>query len=222
MIVDGLDTSRIYTADEVVEMKESGKLREVTMKGWFFRWDISRNGMLLVHVTDPTANRLAPGSTGGRRLRSYTVPDPTEDMRRAVEADSPIVKRTPQERLASMTVKLMQGERGQDGAAKMLLDMLQGAGDGNMDGLSEEKVKEITGASWKAGDPIDASTVRGVAARYLGEAERKVAETARATSTRQGRKARREQERLERGEKEKWERRRRALEKNNENTRTIF
>lgn len=219
MIVDGLDTSRIYTADEVVAMREDGRLRGVTLKGWFFRWDIDKSGMKMVHVTDPTANRLGePG--GGRRV--YTVPDPTDDMRAAVNADSPIVKRTPQERLASMTTKLMQGETGQEGAAKMLLDMLAGRNAGSMAGLTDEQVKAITGKSWKAGDPIDADTVRNVAARYLGEAERKVAETARTTTTKQGRKARREQERLERGEKQKWERRRRALEKNNENTRTIF
>ena len=220
MIVDGLDTNRTYTADEVVAMKDSGKLRAVTMKGWLLRWDPLKGGMRMVHFTDPTANRLAPGSAGGRRLRTYQVPDPTDDMRAAVAADSPIVKRTPQERLASMTAKLMGGESGQEAAAKMLLDMLSGKGD--VDGLTDEQVQEITGKSWKGGDPIDAETVRRVAAKYLGSAERKVAETARNTHTKQGRKARREQERLERGERQKWERRRKALEANNENVRNIF
>jgi len=222
MIVDGLDTNRTYTADEVVAMKDSGKLREVTMRGWLFRWEPLKGGMRMVHFTDPSANRMAPGSTGGRRLRAYTVEFDAEQMKRDVERDHPIRKRTPQERLASMTNKLTQGERGQEAAAKMMLDMLQGAGGGNMDGLDDDSVKAITGASWQKGDPIDGDTVRRVAARYLGEAERKVAETARDVSTKAGRKARKEQERLEKQEREAGLRRRRALEATHQNAREVF
>jgi hypothetical protein len=222
MIVDGLDTTRTYSADEVIAMRDSGKLREVTMRGWLFRWEPLKGGMKMVHFTDPTANRQAPGSTGGRRLRAYTVEFDADQMRKDVERDHPIRKRTPQERLASMTNKLTQGERGQEAAAKMMMDMLQGAGSGNMDGLDDDAVKAITGASWKKGDPIDGDTVRRVAARYLGEAERRVAETARDTRTKAGRKARKEQERLEAQERQAGLRRKRALAANNENTREVF
>lgn len=201
-------------------MQDSGKLREITLKGWFLRWEPLKDGMRLVHVSDPTANRMAPGSTGGRRKRVYEVEDPTEAMREAVNADSPIVRRTPQERLASMTAKLSAGETGQDAAARMLLDMLSGRGD--IDGLDDDAVKDITGASWKRGDPLDGDTVRRVAARYLGEAERKVAEDIRQAAGKSARKARREQERLEASERRKYERRKKALEANNENTKTIF
>lgn len=222
MIVAGLDTNRRYTPDEVIAMKDSGKLREVTMRGWFFRFDVAKGSMELVHFTDPSANRQSPGSTGGRRLRAYTVNFDAEQMKRDVEREHPIRKRTPQERLASMTNKLTQGERGQEAAAKMMLDMLQGAGGGNMDGLDDDSVRAITGASWKKGDPIDGDTVRRVAARYLGEAERRVAETARDTRTKAGRKARKEQERLEAQEREEGLRRKRALAANNENTKEVF
>lgn len=215
MIVSGLDTRRQYTADEVVTLHRSGKLREVTFQGWFFRFDALTGSAKLVHVTDPTANLQD-------KLRAYQIPDPLPGMKRQVEEESPIRKRTPQERLASMTNKLMRGQQGQDGAALMLLGMLGGAANGNMDGLTEEQVKNITGKSWQQGDPLDADTVRRVAARYLGQAERKVAEDARQTNTRKGRKARREQERLEAQERKAWERRRKALEANNENTKTVF
>ena len=221
MIVEGLDTNRTYTADEVVAMQDSGKLRAITMKGWFFRFEPTKGACELVHFTDKTANRMSPGSTGGRRLRAYSVPDPTDDLRAAVASDSPIKKRTPQERLASMTAKLTGGETGQEAAADMMLKMLGGAGE-NMEGLSDDQVLAITGASWKGGDPLSAETVRNVAARYLGQAERKVAEQARETNTKAGRKARKEQERLEKGEREKWERRKKALEANKENWKTQF
>ncbi len=222
MIVDGLDTTKSYSADEVLAMKDDGRLRNVTMKGWFFRFDLAKNAMTMVHVTDPTANRMAPGSTGGRRRRGFVVADPLPNMKEAVEREHPIVKRTPQERLAAMTSKMMQGERGQDGAARMLIDMLSGHGGGNMDAMTEDQVKQITGVSWKEGDPIDADVVRRVAARYLGQAERKVAEQASDTRTRAGRKARKEQERLERVEAEKFERRRKAAEANHENAKTLY
>ena len=199
MLVDGLDTSRTYTADEVVEMRKTGKLRDITLKGWFFRWEPLKDGMTMVHFTDPTANRMTPGETG---RRTYSIPDPLPGLQDEVKTDAPIRRRTPQERLASMTAKLSGGETGQEAAAQMLLNML--GGNGGMDGLTDEQVQSITGKSWAAGDPIDAETVRNVAARYLGQAERRVAETAKNTSTKAGRKARREQERLEKQEHQRW------------------
>ncbi len=202
MIIDGLDTNRTYTADEVVEMQKSGKLRLATLRGWFFRWDMLQDGMRMVHFTDPTANRMTPDSYGGQGKRVFSFPDPTPQMKADVEADSPIVKRTPQERLASMTAKLAGGERGQDAAAKMLLQLL--SGNAGMDGLTDEQVKEITGKSWRGGDPLDAETVRAVAARYLGEAEKQVAAKAKETGTKAGRKARRQQERLEKAERQRY------------------
>lgn len=202
MIVNGLDTNRTYTADEVVAMRDNGKLRAITMKGWFFRWEPLKEGMTLVHWTEKTANRMSPGSPN-RGRRAYEIPDPLPQMLEDVNSDSPIRKRTPQERLASMTTKLMGGETGQEAAANMLLRMLSGAGAG-IDGLSDEQVSEITGASWKGGDPLDGETVRRVAANYLGQAERKVAEATRDSTTRAGRKARREQERLEAQERKHW------------------
>ena len=212
MIVDGLDTNKKYTADEVIAMRDSGKLRAVTLKGWFFRFDM--DGMKMVHVTDPTANRL--GEPGGGR-RTFAFNDPTDDIRAAVEADSPIVRRSPQERLAAMTNKLTGGETGQEAAAQMLLNMLAGRNAGSMGGLTEEQVQSITGKSWSRGDPLDGETVRRVAAQYLGEAEKQVAEQASQTHTKQGRKMKREQERLEKKERAKWAARRAQAEANNEN-----
>lgn len=221
MIIDGLDTSRTYTADEVVEMARNGRLRSLTLKGWFFRSGINKPGVMeLVHFTDPTANRMTPGSPGRGLQRVWEFEDPLPDMKAAVNSESPIVKRTPQQRLASLTTKLMNGERGQDAAAKMLLQMM--AGTGAHDGLDDDAVKAITGASWKAGDPLDADTVRRVAARYLGQAEKQVAEQAREARTKAGRKARREQERLEASEIRAYKRAKKQREKNHENAKTQF
>ena len=216
MIIEGIhiDRPQGFTPDEIVEIHRSGKLRGITLHGYLSRWD--GKTCRFVHWTDPTANRMTPDSEGFGKERRFTIPDPLPGMQTALQSESPIRKRTPQERLASFTNKLMQGETGQEAAAKMLLGMLSGVGD--VDGLSDEQVQKITGASWKKGDPLDGDTVRRVAAHYLGQAERKVAEETRQTNTRAGRKARREQERLEAQEKRAWDKRQRELEKQHELT----
>lgn len=203
-IIAGVDIGKKMSADEVAVLHRSGKLRSVTLQGYVWRHEFDGMGSW-VHFTDPTANRIAPGSEGGQRTRAFSMPDPLPSMREQVDAESPIVKRTPQERLASLTNKLTGGQSGQDAAASMMIQMLSGTR--SHGSMTDEEVKAITGSSWKAGDPISAEAVRNVAAHYLGTAERKVAETASQTNTRKGRKARREQERLEAQERRQWENR---------------
>lgn len=200
-IIEGVDIGKKMSADEVATLHRSGKLRGITLRGFVWRHEFDGMGSW-VHFTDPTANRIAPGSDGGQRTRAFSMPDPLPNMRAQVDAESPIVKRTPQERLASLTNKLTRGQSGQDAAASMMIQMLSGTQ--SHGSMTDEQVKAITGSSWKAGDPVDAETVRRVAAHYLGTAEQKVAETASVTNTRKGRKARREQERLEAQEQKRW------------------
>ena len=67
----------------------------------------------------------------------------------------PIKKRTPQERLDSMT-------------ARMAPDTV---GRGGFPGLSDEKVSELVGYFWKRGRPVTAADVRAAAATLLQQAE---------------------------------------------------
>jgi hypothetical protein len=182
VIVNGVDLDKKYSADDLAELHKSGRLRGITLQGYFWRHEMDGMGGW-VHFTDPTANRMTPGSTGGQRIRAFEIPDPTPQMQADVANESPIRKRTPQERVASMMMRLMQG------------------------GLTEDVVKTVVGESWKEGTPLDGETIRRVAAHYLGAAEREVERTARQSTTRAGRKARREQERLEAQERRQWAKR---------------
>ena len=70
---------------------------------------------------------------------------------------SPIKKRTPLERTASMTQNLL-ASRGADGRPL---------------GLSDEQVRELVGRSWQRGEPVTSDHVRSIAASLLEEAESK-------------------------------------------------
>ena len=69
----------------------------------------------------------------------------------------PIRKRTPQERTNSMMTRLVGDWRKT----------------GGIPGLSEEKVRELVGRSWKRGNPLSAAEVRRAAASLLQDAEAK-------------------------------------------------
>ncbi len=69
----------------------------------------------------------------------------------------PIQKRTPQQRLSSLSQKWIEDTRKA----------------GGIPGLSDAKVSELVGRSWKRGDPFTAEDVRAAAATMLSEAENK-------------------------------------------------
>ena len=69
----------------------------------------------------------------------------------------PIRKRSPQERMDSMMTRLVGDWRKT----------------GGIPGLSEEKIRELVGRSWKRGNPLTAAQVRTAVATLLQNAETK-------------------------------------------------
>lgn len=181
-----IDINRTYTADEVARMYHSGELQEVAMKGYVSR--ANADGTCeFVHWTK--ANRMT-GDADHRPGVYVAKDDIVGEMERTLP---PVLKRTPQQRVVSLLLKMLQ------------------APDGKL-GLSDEQVKAIVGESWRSGKPLATEEVRRIAAHFLGEAERNAQAQEREQSTRANRKMRREQERLEAKERAEWEKLRKQAE----------
>ncbi len=151
--IDGIDIARPFLAEDVFRWRDEGKLRNVTLQGYVtqFSWDhIGR----WVHFTDKYSSNLTPGShrQGQERQINFDYEKYFKDKN---QSDSPIVRRTPQQRVASMALSLMA-------EAKQY---------GTIPGLDERMVKAITGEAWKEGEPITAEAVRRVAMHYLNFSE---------------------------------------------------
>jgi len=183
-VVDGIDLSRTFTADEVFELHAKGKLRKIAVQGYVAQ--ASADGTCRF-VPWWKSNRLAPrderkGETP--RARVYTT---DADVSAYLGQGLPeIKKRTPRERTASLMMRLMQDVRATGRLA-----------------LSDDEIRAIVGESWKAGQPMAADDVRKIAAYYLGVAEVDGV-SGNETRVRLNRKERRRQERLQRQEERRW------------------
>ena len=154
-IVAGVDIDRDYTADEVVEMHRSGRLRDISLHGYVAQADWEGK-CRFVHWTK--ANAISPGEN---ELR-VSVADATP-LR---EGLPPIRKRTPQQRVDSLTGRLAE-------QAKL----------GGLP-LPEYVMSEVLRRRWVAGDPVTAEDVRAVAAHSLAQAEARFEEAERHRVTR--------------------------------------
>lgn len=157
----GVDIDRVYTIHEIIDMHDRGLLKGPALDGYVVRASGDKT-IRFVHWTEPTVNRQTPGSQDpdGRTregLRTYvqTKGDWIEEGMAALEEAHPMVRRTPQQRMESMTARLMS----------------EVAKTGSVTGLSEDLVRSIAGESWKKGEPITAEAVRRVAAHFLGNAQ---------------------------------------------------
>ena len=164
-IIGGIDITKRYPIAEIMEMHAQGKLRNIGGSGYIVRADA--DGMVgFVPWTESTLFRM---NTDQPQL--YQSPDFTEAMRQDVETEHPMRRRTPQERVASMLVRMMGHARETN----------------TVPGLTEKQISTITGESWKEGDPLPAESVRAVAAHFLGIAEKqnKEADSHRTTRSHQ-------------------------------------
>ena len=128
-----------YTAQQVELMRQAWP--DFVMPGHVMRIE---NG-LTSFVPDHKA--VAPWSGEGRALNTYYTSEQTVDEMFPTE---PIKKRTPQQRLDSLTERIAQT---------------------GLVGLSEEKIQDLVGRSWKRGQPLTADQVRDAAASLLRDAE---------------------------------------------------
>lgn len=149
-IIDGIDISRRYTIQEIMDMHAKGKLRPVGVAGYIVRADADGT-VGFVPWTQSTLYRSQRDA-----LLVHQSTDFVEAMRQDVEAEHPMRRRTPQERTAAMLVRIM-------GTAQRY---------GTVPGLTQEQISTITGAAWREGDPLPAESVRAVAAHFLGIAEK--------------------------------------------------
>lgn len=142
-MVQGIDVDRAYTANEIAQMYLDGRLRSITLHGYVARADADGT-CRLVPWTDATTERP----------RVYQTKD---DIRASLqEGLPPIRRRTPQQRAASMVVRMLA-------EAKRA---------GKVPGLTEEQTREIVGEYWKDGvSEVTAEMVQRVAARFLQAAE---------------------------------------------------
>jgi hypothetical protein len=151
-IIDGIDIGAPFTANDVFRWKREGRLRGVTLNGYVTQFDWDGVGRW-VHFTHKFASRQGPGdkSRGDRQINF----DYEKYFKDQIESDSPIKKRTPQQRVASMALSMMA-------EAKQY---------GRIPGLDDKLVKAIAGEAWKEGEPITAEAVRRVAMHYLNVSE---------------------------------------------------
>jgi hypothetical protein len=147
-IIGGIDVDRTYTGDEVLEMNNKGHLRNVTLKGYCTR--VEHDGTIkFVPYWDSTWFRQEQD-----KAVSVDV-DIATPMLEDLKENHPIIRRTPQERVASMMLRLM-GEYRRTGS---------------LPGIPTDLIKKIVGNSWREGMPLTEEVVRAVAAHYLGLGE---------------------------------------------------
>lgn len=149
-VVAGVDIDRTYSPEEIFEMHDKGRLRPITLEGYCTRAD--EDGIRFVPYYESTFFRMREG-----KPQQHVSHDFAPAMRAQLEADHPITRRTPQQRVASMVLRL-------------LADAKQ---NGTIAGLSEEQIRSITGELWKAGvTEVSTEMVRKVAAHFLFQAEK--------------------------------------------------
>jgi len=139
-----------YPAERILEFWKDGRLRDVTLRGYVAR----SNG-------DGTCSfepwwKATDAFNEHRGMRQHKAPMTVEEQRAEIEREHPIVRRTPQQRVAAMVLRIM-------GDAKK---------HGGIPGLTQEQIRTIVGEYWKAGDPVTEELVRRVAAYYLSVAEK--------------------------------------------------
>ena len=147
-IIGGIDVDRTYTGDEVLEMARTPHLRNVTLEGYCTR--VEHDGTIrFVPFYESTWFREEQGTPieQSRDLGAEMMAD--------VNANHPIIRRTPQERVASMFLRLMTEYKRS----------------GTLPGVDPALIKRVAGSAWIEGMPLTDEVIRSVAAHYLGVAE---------------------------------------------------
>lgn len=148
-IVNGVDIDQGFTGEEIVELHNKGKLKGIVLEGYVTRLDILDNLIRFVPWHESTWARSEEN-----RTINVDMTEPLEMMREEVEREHPILRRTPQERVAALALRLM-GEVKRDGGRA----------------LTPLQRNRIVGESWKEGEPITGSDVETIAAHFMGKAE---------------------------------------------------
>ena len=139
-----------YTPTQLRQLIGQAEADELQLQGYVLQFDATSNTYRVVHWTKASQPFRADGNRAQRRAVQGTATDFGEL--------TPIVRRTPQQRVDSLMLKWME-------------DMKKA---GTVPGVDDAKVKEIVGAAWQAGrTEITEEVVRMVAAHFLQQAENK-------------------------------------------------
>lgn len=149
IIIDGIDITRVYTIGEIQDMYYRGYLRKVAVHGYV----VQARADGTVRFVPWYESHMARAENDQLRETDWSAE--AEQMRLDVEREHPMSRRTPQQRVASMLIRLM-------GEVKRT---------GRITGLSDEQVQSIVGKTWKEGMPLSEEDVRAVAAHFLGIAQ---------------------------------------------------
>ena len=166
-VVNGVDLSRAYPAEDLMDMLRRGRLRGIVEAGYVPVGDSDTQTIKFVPWWDSHFQRSVEG-----RLRNIEWGyDEVEAERQNVEHEHPIRRRTPQQRTAAMMIRLM-------GEARRT---------GTVPGLSQDQLQTIVGESWKKGEPLAAEDVQRVAAWFMarGEVDNREADSHRTTRVHQ-------------------------------------
>lgn len=149
-VIGGVDIERTYSFDEIMQMRRDGRLKPIALQGYVVRAEGGRIGFVPWYESVAAKRKAAGGA------RTFDITADVDQMRQDVEAEHPMRRRTAQERVASMVVRLME----------------EAKRNGTIAGLTDEQIRTITGEYWKSGETaVTTEMVRRVAAHFLGVAE---------------------------------------------------
>lgn len=163
IIIDGIDIERVYTIHEIQDMYYRGYLSKAAVQGYVVQ--AREDGT--VRFVPWYESHLARAEAGKLRQTDWSAE--LEQMKLDVEEEHPMARRTPQQRVASMLIRLM-AEAKRSG--------------GMLPGMSEEQIQAIVGKSWKEGMPLAQEDIRAVAAWFLSRGEKTNREADSKRSTR--------------------------------------
>ena len=151
-VVAGVDLDRKYSIHEIMDMYYRGYLKPIALEGYVVRTDVVDQTVSFVRWDESTFGRQETGVVAQSDMSADL-----EAMRQQLEQDHPMRRRTPQERVASMVLRLL------DEAKKH----------GTIPGLSDEEIREITGMYWQTGQTqVTEEMVRRVVSHYLHQAQK--------------------------------------------------
>lgn len=149
-IVGGVDIEQTFTPDDIIEMFKNGRLRTISEQGYCTQG--GEDGLLRFV---PFWESLAFRTEQNMGTRTYASEDFTEVMRQDVEAEHPILRTTPQEKVARMALRIMAEVKRT----------------GRVTGLNDNEMATIMGESWRVGEPVTGEAIQKLSEWLMGRAE---------------------------------------------------
>lgn len=149
-LVDGIDIDQKYPIEQILKWYHAGRLKKIQLVGYIVRADADG----LVGFVPWTESTLFRSQNEG--LSQYGLGTLAEDMRKDVERENPMVRRTAQQKKASMV--------------RRLLETCQRYG--TVPGMTDEQISAMIGERWQTGvSVVTAQMLERVSAHYLGVGE---------------------------------------------------